>query len=237
VLIAVAAFPLTTSGKLDRRALPAPVTQRSAALTLNPPTSELEQQLTRLWERLLDVRPIGTRDDFFALGGHSLLAVRMIGELKREFEMEIPVSVLFAAPTVERLALALCDHQSSPNRKAIVTLNPEGTAAPFFFLHGSLNGGGFYCLALPSIDVRREDDGVRSRHAINDFRPSITPCCRRHGSRVIRVANTFAPMIVAHLDNLGTIVTAADERGLAELVTDKSQRIRRSTLHGAQTRG
>ncbi len=71
------------------------------------PRDDLEQSLVRIWEELLGIDSIGVQDDFFALGGHSLIAVRLFAKVKKQFRVDYPMSVLFEAPTVERLAAVL----------------------------------------------------------------------------------------------------------------------------------
>src|SRR4029453_14001049 len=96
-------LPLTTNGKGNRRALPSPApTARTTAPI--PATDPLEHQLVEIWEALLDVRPVGVRDDFFALGGHSLLAVRMMDAVARTCGRRLPLSTLFEEATVEHIA-------------------------------------------------------------------------------------------------------------------------------------
>lgn len=145
-IVRVASFPLSRNGKLDRRALPLPEPSRSAEHV--EPQGELERWIAALWERLLEVRPIGLRDDFFKLGGHSLLAVTLVSEIERAFGKRVPLGVLFEDPTVARLAQTLTEDPTAYNRFPVVHLNAGGTLAPLFFLHGSLEGGGFYCNRL-----------------------------------------------------------------------------------------
>jgi acyl transferase domain-containing protein/thioesterase domain-containing protein/NADP-dependent 3-hydroxy acid dehydrogenase YdfG/acyl carrier protein len=71
------------------------------------PRDDVEQSLVRIWEELLGIDSIGVQDDFFALGGHSLIAVRLFAKVKKQFRIDYPMSVLFEAPTVERLAALL----------------------------------------------------------------------------------------------------------------------------------
>lgn len=148
VLVALAHFPLTPNGKLDRAALPLPPTKRDDAAIAGRVDSELHAQLIAMWEALLGTAPIGIHDNFFALGGHSLLALRLIAEIERAFAVRLPLAVLFDRPTIDALARALCDDPGNLNRSPMVLLNADGTAAPLFFLHGSFEGGGFYTLGL-----------------------------------------------------------------------------------------
>lgn len=101
-------LPLTPNGKINRRALPAPDQQRPMPEhPVQISEDALEQLLTKVWEDVLGVRPIGIHDDFFALGGHSLLAVRLFAQIESVFGHELPLATLFQAPTIEQLASVL----------------------------------------------------------------------------------------------------------------------------------
>jgi acyl transferase domain-containing protein len=69
------------------------------------PENELEERIADVWQSLLGVDRVGVHDDFFALGGHSLLATQIIARLKDMFELELPLKVIFEAPTIARLAV------------------------------------------------------------------------------------------------------------------------------------
>ncbi|MFG1796035.1 amino acid adenylation domain-containing protein [Nocardia sp. NPDC049149] len=92
-------FPLTTNGKLDRRALPAPVLRRNT-LEYEPPRTPLEQRVAGVFANVLGIPRVGREDNFFDLGGHSLLAAQLILRLKQTFGEDIPLGSLFARPTV-----------------------------------------------------------------------------------------------------------------------------------------
>ncbi|HWS85825.1 MAG TPA: alpha/beta fold hydrolase, partial [Pyrinomonadaceae bacterium] len=98
-------FPRTASGKVDRRALPAPERGGgSAGETFVAPRDLLEMQLARIWEEVLDVRSVGVRDNFFELGGHSLLATRLMSRIEEVFGKQLALTTLFRSPTVEHQA-------------------------------------------------------------------------------------------------------------------------------------
>jgi len=100
------ALPLTANGKLDRRALPQPEVSRPADRFVAP-EDEVERQLALIWEELLDVRPVGAHDDFFALGGHSLLATQVMSRIRAVLGVDLPLRQLFEHPTVAGLAAAV----------------------------------------------------------------------------------------------------------------------------------
>lgn len=73
------------------------------------PTDEIERNLVSMWEELLGVDPIGIDDDFFELGGHSLIALRLFATMKQRFGVDHPMSLLFDAPTIAKLATVIRD--------------------------------------------------------------------------------------------------------------------------------
>jgi amino acid adenylation domain-containing protein len=103
--VPLAALPLTRHGKVDRQALPKPE-RALARLRQAPlaPRDDVELQLVAIWEEALGVAPVGIADSFFDLGGHSLLAVRLMAAVEERFGRRLPISTLFEAATVERLA-------------------------------------------------------------------------------------------------------------------------------------
>jgi amino acid adenylation domain-containing protein len=130
------AFPLSSSGKVDRNALPAPPSPASRkGDAYDPPIDDLEFQLVKLWEYLLRVRPIGRSDDFFALGGHSLLAVPMVVRLESLYGKRLPLATLFEAPTIGHLAEILRNDCWEPSWASLVTLQHGGTKPPLYLIH------------------------------------------------------------------------------------------------------
>ncbi|NKX87503.1 non-ribosomal peptide synthetase [Nocardia coubleae] len=104
VVVPLAAFPLNTSGKLDRRALPEPV---FTAGEFRAPTSPIEQIVAGIFGEVLGIERIGADDDFFALGGNSLIATRLVARLGTALGERVSVRMLFEAPTVSALAHAV----------------------------------------------------------------------------------------------------------------------------------
>ena len=99
-------LPLNSSGKLDRRALPAPDLSAFSLRPYEPPRGAAEETLARIWQELLKLERVGRCDNFFQLGGHSLLIVQMLEQLRRA-GFSAPVRALFERPTVDALAEAL----------------------------------------------------------------------------------------------------------------------------------
>jgi amino acid adenylation domain-containing protein len=98
-------MPLMPNGKIDKRALPVPERSRDDLENVYVgPRNDAEDRLTELSAKLLGMEKVGVHDDFFELGGHSLLATQLISRVRQEFDVEIPLRAIFAAPTVAGLA-------------------------------------------------------------------------------------------------------------------------------------
>ena len=143
------AFPLTPSGKTDRRALPTPTFgAEESRRPYRAPRTPTEVALVRLWCETLGVERVGIHDDFFALGGHSLAAARVIGRLRSVLGVTVPIRIVFEHPTIASLAASIVAYDETPP-SPLVRLQPGAPGAtPLFLLHGDFNGGGLYCRAL-----------------------------------------------------------------------------------------
>jgi amino acid adenylation domain-containing protein len=135
VIVWLDELPLLPNGKVDRKALPEPGDLTAPATGRVPPRDGLELELITLWEELLDVRPIGVTDDFFALGGNSLQVIRLLSRITRQHGQELPVSVMFSGgATVERLARELRRDPATRKWSPVVAIRPAGARPPLFCL-------------------------------------------------------------------------------------------------------
>ena len=99
--VALEHFPLTASGKIDRKALPAPeINRNELGVSYRAPRNPSEEMLARLWSQFLGIERIGIDDNFFQMGGHSVLATRVIAWVREMFQVEVPLRTLFEAPTI-----------------------------------------------------------------------------------------------------------------------------------------
>ncbi|NHB90413.1 non-ribosomal peptide synthetase, partial [Photorhabdus tasmaniensis] len=122
-------FPLTSNGKLDRRALPAPDNENVVRQVYQAPQGAMEMTLAAIWRELLGIEQVSRYDNFFALGGHSLLAVSMIERLRHQ-GLTLTARALFQSPMLSDLAQTLGQHQavivpSNVITSATTTLTPE----------------------------------------------------------------------------------------------------------------
>ena len=102
--IILKAFPLTSNGKIDRRALKAPNLEELRQNTFVAPRNPTEEIIASIIANVLGLEQIGIHDNFFELGGHSLLAIRVVSRVSEAFTTDIPLRRLFESPTVAELA-------------------------------------------------------------------------------------------------------------------------------------
>ncbi|WP_437759712.1 amino acid adenylation domain-containing protein [Sorangium sp. So ce1389] len=109
-------LPMSLSGKVDKRRLPAPPATQA---TYEPPSGDLETAIADIWQSILQVERVGRHDSFFELGGHSLLAMQVVGRIEAALGARIGVRLLFENPTLHQLASELATSAS-----------PQATAGP-----------------------------------------------------------------------------------------------------------
>lgn len=137
VFVTLANLPRTLNGKVDREALPAPGEGRpELSQPYAPASGAVEKKLVRLWEEVLNVSPIGIRDDFLELGGHSLQAARLFARIEKVLGRDLPPTTLFRAPTIEELARILSSQIPASRLDSLVPVQPRGSRPPLFGIHG-----------------------------------------------------------------------------------------------------
>jgi tyrocidine synthetase-3 len=95
-------MPLSSSGKIDRQALPEPTPIDETAAV--PPQNPLQERMQKIWQELLGFESIGIHDNFFSIGGHSLKATILVSKLHKAFNVKIPLAELFKTPTIKGLS-------------------------------------------------------------------------------------------------------------------------------------
>ena len=164
-VVFVEAFPLTPNGKLDRKALPAPVI--SGSLSSRAPRTAREELLCTLFAELLGADRIGIDDDFFVLGGHSLLAARLVSQLRSTLAIDASIRTIFQNPTVAALNQALDQSDPTMGLTCVLTLQSGGAdIAPLICVPPSSGLSWCYSAlarAVPRGAARARSTGVRCR--------------------------------------------------------------------------
>jgi amino acid adenylation domain-containing protein len=134
----IEAMPLTSSGKIDRKALP-DLGAPTVATRYIAPRNDTELQLVQIWEEILNTSPISVCANFFTLGGHSLLAIRLISHIQQRFGRQLPLATLFRSPTIAQLATQLQSDTPARRFQHIIPIQPRGELLPLYLFPG---GGG-----------------------------------------------------------------------------------------------
>ncbi|MEV0230716.1 non-ribosomal peptide synthase/polyketide synthase [Nonomuraea sp. NPDC050786] len=172
-VVGLDALPLTAHGKLDRRALPAPPTQSAAGAA---PRTPLEETLCRLFAEVLGLPEAGRDAHFFELGGHSVLATRLVGRVRAELAVELPLRALFESPTPAALATR-CVPSEAPTQGAAprFTVMPRPERVPLsagqrglWFLHHLEGPSATYNLPL-ALRLRGSLDVTALSRAVADL--------------------------------------------------------------------
>jgi thioesterase domain-containing protein len=167
------AMPLTTNGKVDRKALPAPTisTASERERARGAPRTPHERKLLAIWEDILGRKGIGINDNFFEIGGHSLQAIQVVTRMEAAFETSVSPAALFEAPTIAQLAELVTGEGYKPTFTSIVPIQPEGVRPPFFLVHAI--GGNVFNYRLLSKHVGTEQPfyGLQARGISGDDPP------------------------------------------------------------------
>jgi amino acid adenylation domain-containing protein/non-ribosomal peptide synthase protein (TIGR01720 family) len=154
-------LPLTTSGKIDRKALPAP--SRVSRQGFVAPRGDVEHAVAAIFASVLRLDRVGVFDNFFERGGHSLLGAELVSRLRAEFGVSVALKALFESPTVAALSLALARPRQDPSPHDVVVVRKgagapwvcfpavAGTAAPYVSSAG--RGDGPSILALQAVGL------------------------------------------------------------------------------------
>ncbi|MEM7758013.1 MAG: amino acid adenylation domain-containing protein [Cyanobacteria bacterium P01_A01_bin.40] len=104
IFVSLDTLPLTPNGKVDRKALPEPDGEVCRQQEYVAPRNQSEAIIAKIFASVLGLSNVGIKDNFFELGGHSLLATQVISRLRKSFEIDLPLRILFEKPTVAQLA-------------------------------------------------------------------------------------------------------------------------------------
>jgi amino acid adenylation domain-containing protein len=111
IFVPLETLPLTPNRKVDLDRLPLPGSSRpQQSQALVEPRTDIEELVAQAWRQVLNLERVGVNDNFFEFGGHSLLATQVVSRLRDAFHREIPLRILFEAPTVASLAMRIEEH-------------------------------------------------------------------------------------------------------------------------------
>ncbi|MCP4148283.1 MAG: amino acid adenylation domain-containing protein, partial [bacterium] len=134
-------FPLTGSGKVDRKALPDPGKAMAIKTEADKPANEKEEKIRRIWTLVLEIdeEKIGVNDDFFYKGGNSISIIKMSSLLDKAFGTEIPLTALFLNPTIRGMAAIINKQNNTDAMESVVKLN-KGIAPKNLFIFHQMQG-------------------------------------------------------------------------------------------------
>ncbi len=197
-------FPLTTNGKLDRKALPQPEAE-SAALAGDDyiePRTPTEFRLAGLWTEVLGRSQVSATADFFALGGTSLNGLRLFTRIRQTMGVALPLGTLFRAPTLERMSVELdAALQGLGVRPSPLScIQPKGREIPLICLHGGDGGTIFYRNLLPYVGDSRPIYTIESPSLVDESLPILAESvdvAAANYIKILREARPHGPYILA----------------------------------------
>lgn len=131
IFMRLGALPLSTNGKVDRKALPAPQFDAGSSQRYVAPAGPTQETIAQIWIDVLEAERVGANDNFFELGGHSLLAARIVSRIRSAFSVEIPLGLLLETADLAELAARVDDARGGASRAA-------GAPAPSRIRDGSI---------------------------------------------------------------------------------------------------
>ncbi|KQS32325.1 non-ribosomal peptide synthetase [Pedobacter sp. Leaf194] len=165
-------LPLTSNGKVDRKALPEFNTgNQSDVNDIIEPQNDMQALVADIWSKNLNLEKISIKDDFFELGGHSMIAIKVMVEIEKQTNLRLPLSILFDNSTVEKFALQLNKSKQDINWDSLIPIKLSGSKAPLYIVHGQgMNIIVFKPLAK-EIDAERPIYGLQPK----GLNPEIEP--------------------------------------------------------------
>ena len=193
-------WPLTTSGKLDHRALPEPMQEKQVSSASRTPHEHL---LCELFAEVLDIPHIGIDDNFFELGGNSLSAMRLINKINSAFGLHLSIHSIFEAPNVRELAPRLMEDNCVGSAfEMILPLRKRGKLPPLFCIHPVYGLSWCYSGLIHSLHRERPLYGIQARGflepeaTVQDYGRTSTRLCARHAHGTARRTVFTAGLVI-----------------------------------------
>ncbi|MGW3182659.1 non-ribosomal peptide synthase/polyketide synthase [Kitasatospora sp. NPDC001119] len=188
--VALPALPLTGSGKVDHRALPAP--EFAAHPAGRPARTPREQLLCTLFAETLGLERVGIDDDFFDLGGHSLLAMKLLSRVRTALGVDLGMRALFEAPTVAGLDGRLDQGPAADALDVLLPLRTGGDRPPLFCVHPAAGISWVYSGLLRHLDPGQPVYGLQARGLRGGAPASVTEIAEDY-VRQIRAVHPSGP--------------------------------------------
>ncbi|HSE19254.1 MAG TPA: amino acid adenylation domain-containing protein [Pyrinomonadaceae bacterium] len=232
VFVKLPQLPLTTTKKVDRRALAAMEVARPDLKRASvAPRNSIEAVLLKIWIDVLQLAGMGVDDNFFELGGHSLLAMKLVSRISQTFNRSVPLSSLFAAPTVAQLAKLV--ESARDQRDESLPIRPIDRTKPaplsfaqerFRFLHEYQGASAFYNVSSPVLltgqldldALRRSLAGLVARHE------TLRTSFRMIDGEPVQIIEPQTA-IDLELEDLSHLDEAQRESELKRIVTEETQ--------------
>ncbi|SEC17951.1 amino acid adenylation domain-containing protein [Tenacibaculum sp. MAR_2009_124] len=123
IWIELKTMPITSNGKVNKKALPIPEEVLVSSSTYKAARNEFETKLVSIWQELLSIDKIGIHDNFFELGGHSLLATRLVSQIRTKLDLELTIKEVFEHRTIAEISTLINNNDN--NRNALPTITRE----------------------------------------------------------------------------------------------------------------
>ena len=137
ILIELDNIPLTSNGKVDRKALPQyDASELADKNTFIEPKNKEQELIAKIWAESLELNQVSITDDFFELGGHSMIAIKVMVEVEKQTGLRLPLAILFDNSTVEKFALQLNKSKHEITWDSLIPIKKSGNKPPLYIIHG-----------------------------------------------------------------------------------------------------
>lgn len=137
LIMIVSDLPLGLTGKVDRKALPAPLWDEITSSTpFMAPVNEIEAKLTAIWNKTLRLQRIGINDNFFELGGDSLMAMQLLLSIEQGFSRKMPFAIISKASTIKQQAEILYNEGLDQHASVLLPIQTNGDKKPLYCIGG-----------------------------------------------------------------------------------------------------
>lgn len=206
IFVPLEALPRLPNGKVNRAALPAPVRAQPEESDPARQPDPVEEMLTDQWKRVLGLRHIGIRDDYFDLGGNSLQALRLMAGIQQATGTYMPPSILLTHPTIAQLATALRGKDGQAAFASLVAIQVKGGRLPLFLMHAKGLSVMFYRDLARRLGSDQPVYGLQPRGLDGHSEPdSSLPVMATHYLDEIRQLQPHGPYFLAGSSSGGLI--------------------------------